>query len=338
MGPDDLPSLSATIREVEERRHKWEFLAGGHLEPRVRPKQHWLRWDAKRPTAIVSIDETGLTKGDDPTFPFFATAAVIIRDAHVEQVRRAISDWQERWFGSPRYVHEMDIRKGTGAFHFSGDIERRGAAHAHLVEVLRELPYTVVTVVIDKREFQRLHPDGQVDSYLPGRLYPLAVHMLFERVVHCLHEMDDSFGLVEAEGIGEKEDALLQQSYSGLRLTGTRFLSERWFRYQTRDFVEFFGKMHNKPGLQLADWVVRPCAEAVRAAGRLSNGESRTHGHATWDAVKPHLYDGGQGRPDKFGLKIYPSAPEEPRLTLWPELPVLDPVDWEPRKAQGPHS
>jgi hypothetical protein len=54
-----------------------------------------------------------------------------------------------------------------------------------------------------------------------------------------------------------------------------------------------------------------------------------------WDFVKPHLYDGRQGRPDKFGLKVYPSAPESQRLTLFPDVPVGLDVDWNPGKLKG---
>jgi hypothetical protein len=334
LGPNDLPSLSAQMAEVERRRHRLSSSIGGHLSPRWRPKQIWRRWDEERPRAHVFIDETGLTRGHDSAFPYFATAAVIIADSDLATVNATVHDWQRRWIGSSRYVHEMDIRKATGAFYFNGDTEVQARAFDDYRELLSSLPYTVVAVVIDKQAFRVLHPDGSVDGYLPSRLYPLSVQMLFERVVHCLYGMTDSRGLVEAEGIGETEDALLQQTFADLKLRGTRYLKEAWFQYQLRQHVAFYGKSHNRPGLQLADWIVKPCADAVATAKAQTAGSLASH-HRVWDVVRTHLYDGNQGRPDKFGLKVYPSAPVGQRGVLFPGMPVEDEVDWDPEKLKG---
>lgn len=327
----DLASLSGILDEISRRRTALKALAGGRLQPRWRPKQTFGRWAEHRPVAHVFIDETGLTKGTDPHFPFFATAAVIVADRDMTAVGDAIHSWQQRWWGTPRYVHELDVRKGTGSFHFSGDEAQRKRALTEYFHLLSHLPYAVVAVVIDKLALAELHPDGVIDGYLPAQSYPLAVQMLFERVAHCLYSMDDSIGLVEAEGIGEKEDALLQQAYSDLRLRGTRYLSERWFRYQLREYIAFYGKVHNRPGLQLADWIVKPCADAVA----FSNKRTSQH-HAGWEHVFAHLYGGGQDRPDKFGLKVYPSQQLVNRELLFPDIPVERDVDWDPEKLKGP--
>jgi hypothetical protein len=204
--------------------------------------------------------------------------------------------------------------------------------------MLGTLPYKVTAVVIDKVRFRREHPDGTVDSVLPRRLYPLVVHMLFERVVHCLWTMGDRRGDIEAEGIGEIEDAHLQQAVATLKLRGTRFQSERWFRYQLADHVGFFGKSHRRPGLQLADWVVKACADAAQGA---RDGSFRDSGNRVanpwWEEVRQHLYDGGQGREDTFGLKVYPGLHREERLWLFPDSRVDELARWEPlEKAQGP--
>lgn len=330
----DLPSLASYLDAIRQRRANLEPLSQGRLTQRWRPKQEWRRWDESRPRASVFVDETGLTSGDDRFFPFFATVAVIVRDEDLPVVEGKIRQWQTRWFGSPRYIHELDIRRRTGPFHFNGDRTKQARAHAEYVELLRDLPYRAVAVVVYKDELKRLHPDGRIDGYLPASLYPLTVHMLFERVVHALYADGDRIGFVEAEGIGEKEDAVLLQAYAGLRLRGTRYVGDRWFRYQLADALQFYGKVHNRPGLQLADWVVRYYAEAAaRLKGQPISGQQG--GVQAWNAVKDHLYDGGQGRPDKFGLKVYPTVPLEQRRILWPALPLTHEVVWDPEKLRG---
>lgn len=334
-GAPELSSLRPVLEEIDSRRHSLTMQAGGHLERRHRPKQTWSRWNGTRPGARVFIDETGLTKGTDPNFPTFATAAVIVREEAYAELSENIYGWQDRWFGRQRYIHESDIRRGTGAFHMAGNTPRREAALAEYYQLLNTLPYTLITVVIEKDQFHHIHPDGNVDGYLPGRLYPLAIQMLFERVVHYLYHDSDRRGIIEAEGIGEKEDALLQQSFADLKLHGTRFLQEAWFRYQLGDYVAFHGKAENKPGLQLADWVVKPAADAVVCARRALAGRPTTH-HPGWANVREHLYDGNQNRPDTFGLKVYPSTPPEMREFLFPgRLQDVQP-DWAPRKPKGP--
>lgn len=244
--------------------------------------------------------------------------------------------WQERHFGRARYVHELDIRKRTGPFHFGGNVERQDLASHELQVMLTQLPYRVMAVVIDKARFSGLHPAGRVDGILPTRMYPLVVNMLFERVVHCLWTMGDLKGDIEAEGIGETEDAYLQQAVATLKLTGTRFQSERWFRYQLADYVAFYGKANNRIGLQLADWVVKPCADAARSAREPALRVEGRVPHPMWSAISGHLYDGAQSRPDTFGVKVYPALAQEERRWLFPDARLEALADWEPKKLKGP--
>ncbi|MCC6387799.1 MAG: hypothetical protein IT302_10485 [Dehalococcoidia bacterium] len=337
-GAPGLPRPTELLRQLDARLHSLSGSLGQHQTARQRPRQTTSdRWSAERLRAYVCIDETGLSKGNDPVAPYFATAAVIIRAEEMPLIDAAVNGWQRKHFGRERYIHELDVRKGTGAFHFDGDRSRRDAALRELADMLRDLPFYVTCVVIDKDRFRAAHPTSIVDGVLPTRLYPLAVHMMLERVVHCLWNLGDRKGDLEAEGVGEVEDAHLQRAVANLKLTGTRFQSERWFRYQLADHVTFHGKVHNRAGLQLADWVVKPCADAARAARTPAlRTPENTVGHAMWEVVREHLWDGEQARKDTFGLKVYPGLSPEERLWLFPEADIWSLADWEPKKAQGP--
>lgn len=330
-----LPRPSQLLEAVTARIASLEAKVLGHNVGRQRPKQRWNRWDADRPRALVAIDETGLSKGNDPEAPYFGVAAVLIRKEDLPVVESAIEAWKIKHFGRARYIHELQIRKGTGAFYFDGDASRRTRAREELFVLLRDLPYAVTAVVIDKERFSKEHPDGRIDTVLPTRLYPMVVNMLFERVVHWLWVSGDRKGDIEAEGIGEKEDAYLQQAVSNLKLRGTRFQDEMWFRYQLADHVSFHGKPDAMAGLQLADWVVKACADAARAARDPSVRKDDRVAHAMWDAIKGHAYDGRQRRADTFGIKVYPGLDDAQRAWLFPDCDPTSLAMWEPEKLKG---
>ncbi len=333
---EGLPRPSQLLDAVERRMASLETRIEGHNVGRQRPKQTWARWNPERPRALVALDETGLSKGNDEAAPYFGVVAVLVLAENIPLIQAEIARWKMKFFGEERYVHELDIRKGTGPFYFGGDDTRRAEARKEHFLLLRDLPYEITAVVIDKVRFVREHPDGRVDRVLPMRLYPMVVNMLFERVVHWLWANGDRKGDIEAEGIGEKEDAYLQQAVASLKLRGTRFQSERWFRYQLADHVSFHGKPNAHGGLQLADWVVKACADAARAARNPGLRANDAVNHAMWDAVRGHVYDGRQGREDTFGIKVYPGLSHEERVWLFPGCDSESLPIWEPEKLKGP--
>lgn len=333
----ELPSLSGALEELARRQQSVQSqlnaLGMSRIESRLRPKQQYKRWAPERPRAHVYIDETGLQHGFDSTFDVFGVAAVIIAETDIQFVESSITEWQNRW-NDGKYAHELDVRNGRERFHPANCA--RDEMLASWVVLVASLPLTIIAVVIDKALFRLTHPDGRVDDHLPTNVYALAVNILFERVVHCLYGMEDSIGMVIAEGVGEKEDAELQRAFSYLKLRGTRFVSERWFRYQTREHIEFFGKAHNIAGLQIADWVVKPCADAAIHSSR---PETKLYDleqcHVLWRAVRPLLYDGKQVRPDHFGLKIYPRSGDTQRALIFPGVDLSNDWDWSPEKLKG---
>lgn len=170
IGLTDVPGVGSLLEAVDRRRHQLVARLGGHLEPRHRAKQRWKRWDAARPSATVGVDETGLSKGNDANYPFFAAGGVVVRGRDFEQVAEAVRRWQVTYTGSVQFVHEPDVRRGSGCLHLGGDRLRQEEAKDALEWLLADLPFSLVVVIIDKRRFGAWYPDGQVDGMLPGRM------------------------------------------------------------------------------------------------------------------------------------------------------------------------
>jgi hypothetical protein len=105
---------------------------------------------------------------------------------------------------------------------------------------------------------------------------------------------------VFAESRGDREDAEVHAEFIRLLLEGTQWQTDGWFRYQLRPYLEFLPKARNITGLQIADLGARPIAEKILQP---------TSTPERWSLFRSRFYDGVEGRPSSFGLKVYP-APE----------------------------
>ncbi len=128
----------------------------------------------------------------------------------------------------------------------------------------------------------------------------MCLDFVVERYVHFLYYIGgDAHGIVLAESRGPLEDAKVQQEYVRLMIEGTQYHSASWFRYQLAPFIKFLPKQSNHTGLQIADLAARPCADKVLAP------QSQP---PRWVVFRKKLYDGGEGRPESYGLKAFPNS------------------------------
>jgi hypothetical protein len=193
-------------------------------------------------------------------FPVFVLATTIIRDVDLQVVDGKWKRWKHDNLGSDAIVHEPDVRRGKPPFRGpSGQ-----AAIAKLPEILTELDFAALAVVVHREDYVTDFGTGPIDASLPAHAYLLALDFLMERVVLAL---DAQFGgakaLLVAESRGPKEDAQLQHEFSRLHLEGTSYISAAWFRQQLHPGIQFLSKTDNSTGLQLADLFARPVAEKV---------------------------------------------------------------------------
>ena len=197
-------------------------------------------------------------------------------------------------------IHEPNIRRKRLKYwlnaHGSSDLD---GFKNELNNILAKTNYSLITVVIRKDEYQEEFEQKQVDMFLPISPYHIALDFVLERFVHYLHyKANDAEGLVIAERIGPKEAAQLMNEYSRLQLEGTQYISDSWFRYQLAESIIFGEKQDLMPGLEMTDVIARPIAEKVI---------DPSHTPVRWEPIRKKFYDGGQGRPESYGLKVFPT-------------------------------
>lgn len=296
--------IEGLIIEAEENR---SYLRGRilkeHIEPRQRPRTS-KKADSERPTCYLFLDECGghESKKVDSKFPVFCLSGLVVTE---EDYTKQIAP---RWNGfKARYLHSIDARihepsiRGKRLKYF---LSRYGSSdpasfESTLHDILSETNYTLISTVIRKDEHKSTFGEMPIDMFLPLSQYHIALDFILERFVHYLHnQAGDARGIVIAERIGDKETAQLKHEYARLRLEGTQYISPSWFRYQLSDSLFFADKNDLIPGLEMTDIIARPTAEKVKDPSSVP---------VRWEPIKTKFYDGTQGRPESYGLKVFPT-------------------------------
>jgi len=300
----DLSNLQKEVSRVSAEIPRLERRKGERIEPR-RKVQYRRRTanDAPRPQFHLYLDECGshqLRRADED-FPVFVLCGVIVNADTYPTFDRHWKTWKALRLGSPGFiVHEPDVRTRSYKFHRNDPLEQAALLDSLDIE-LAELEFDMIAAAIDKRAFFDKHGDDPVDDFLPLSAYLMCVDFVIERFVHYLYYRGgDARGQVFAESRGDREDAEIHAEFIRLLLEGTQWQADGWFRYQLRPYIEFFPKSRNNSGLQIADLGARPIAEKILHP---------TSAPERWTFFRTRLYDGVEGRPASYGLKIYP-APE----------------------------
>jgi hypothetical protein len=308
-GYQDLVRLAARLRRdmqldtklidgvLDQAQKEFERIAagaGGRIIRRAHPEV-----DSDR-TCTVSVDECGqheLNAKDN--YKTFGLGAAIVRDEDWLLFDAKWREWKRTFLGSAeKLVHEPNVRKRNGSFWFGGDKTLGNNAVAALPQIIRDLPFTGVVCIIHREKYLEKYGGESPNVTLPRHAYLMALHFLAERIALALQH---SFGGAKArlifESRGPKEDALLQYEFARLFLDGTAYLSAAYFRHQFFPGLAFKSKDDNDSGLQIADLLVRPCADKALAP------ESEPE---RWEAFRSKLCSGRKTENSIIGLKVMP--------------------------------
>ena len=244
---------------------------------------------------LVFVDESGdhgLT-AVNRDFPLFALAfCVFPKAAYVDEVTPAVRRLKLAAFGHDLVgLHEHDIRKKAGAFAMMSRKPRDLFLDA-LSRVIEAAPFTLLAVVIDKRE---LRLDG-TESANP---YHLALQFGLERVFRLLTERGQAERITHfiVEARGKREDTELELEFRRICEGNNGLRQALPFRLVMTD------KRANSEGLQIADMVARPVALSVLRPGQPNRAMAVLEGK---------LWRGPDGRADAYGLKCFPEKNERP--------------------------
>lgn len=296
----DCADLNRLLDQSLILENRLKQLAEGPLNSRKKHKKKVRYEGAPIPRYHLFLDECGThaVRPPDPNFPAFALCGIVISDDDFHEIDVKWKNWKITTMGvDGSRIHEPDIRKYRNRFKRTTKIERE-AIDESLAEILSVLNFHCIAAVVDLHEFGHQHPSGRVDDYLPQSCYLMAIDFVMERFVHFLREVGDSGkGHITAESRETKEDVLVNYEYVRLQKEGTQFVSESDFRWYLSPHINFLRKDANSTGLQIADIAARPLAEKVL---------DPTSTPKRWDVISSKLYDGAQGRPESYGLKVFP--------------------------------
>lgn len=202
---------------------------------------------------LVFVDESGdhnLTQ-IDPQFPVFVLLfAIIAKHNYVDQVCPRLQRFKFEFWGHDEVVlHEHEIRKPFGDFLFLLQKPIREKFLAALSAQMRDLPSTVVAVIIDKPAFAARY-------HQPVNPYDYAMEAGLERVFRHLEGAGQSVSTtpIIVERRGRREDAELELAFR--RVCDGANALHKPLPLQ----LVMVPKASNSAGLQLTDLMARPVA------------------------------------------------------------------------------
>jgi len=214
------------------------------------------------------VDEVGnpdLSSSRDPLHRYLSLTGVIMELGYVDAVAHGrLEALKRRYFRShvddPVILHRKELRDGRSPFEALADPDVRRQFDKELLQILRELEYVVITIVIDKRAHLAKYTVWQADAY------HYCMEVLLERYVMWL-QSEGQTGDVMAESRGGKADMRLKRSFAKMCEDGTgQIPPDAVMRRLTSCQLKVKPKANNITGLQVADLLAHPSFRATQAA------------------------------------------------------------------------
>ncbi len=228
----------------------------------------------------IYIDETGnsdLKSSDNPNHRFLSLTGVIISLDYVKNyLHNEMEKLKQDFFSShpdePIILHRKEMVNKKSPFHILKKESIEKKFNKKLLEKFNEWKYSVISVIVDKKEHRDLYKTWQYDPYH----YCMAV--LLERYIMFL-EHNKVIGDVMIESRGKKEDTRLKTSFSELYTKGTQYIDSESFQVKlTSSKLKVKPKSNNISGLQLADIIAHPSRNDMLRRFDLIEKKSKTFG------------------------------------------------------------
>jgi hypothetical protein len=161
--------------------------------------------------------------------------------------------------GRPLVFHRKELVNANFPFHALQDREKAAEFGRHLLWLLTNLDYVVISTTIDKRE--------HLNRYAVWRHHPYhyCQEVLLERYALWLNRRGHR-GDVYAESRGKKEDRLLKKAFRYIYNNGTPHMRSNDFQSCIADKdVKLYRKAANIAGLQLVDLIAHPSFKVMLA-------------------------------------------------------------------------
>jgi len=211
------------------------------------------------------VDEVGnhdLKHVTDPNQRYLSLTGVIFELDYVAKVLfPKLESLKVKYFKShpdnPTILHRKELVNKKPPFDVLKNPEVCKEFDQELLNLLKELDFTTITVVIDKKEVKEQYLVWLYDPY------HYCLKILLERFVLFL-ESKNAVGDVLCESRGGKEDKRLKQSFQRVYKEGTDYVSsEKFESYLTSSQLKVKPKLNNIAGLQIADLIAHPSYKKI---------------------------------------------------------------------------
>ncbi|MCE5257732.1 MAG: DUF3800 domain-containing protein, partial [Chloroflexi bacterium] len=254
------------------------------------------------------IDEVGnsdLGASTNPNHRYLSLTGIIIELTYVQHVVfPMIEKFKNTFFTShpdePIILHRKELVNKLPPFDNLRNPGVELAFNQALLEMLRNLDYVVLTIVIDKLEHCQRYQTWRFDPYH----YCLTV--LVERYVKWL-QAGQAVGDVLAESRGGKEDRRLKDSFARVYEKGSEYIHpEEFAKYLTSSQLKVKPKISNIAGLQLADLLAYPSYRATLARYQNEALDANFGGKIAEILESGKYYRSPNGKIDGWGRKWLP--------------------------------
>lgn len=256
----------------------------------------------------IYIDETGnsdLKFSDNPNHRFLSLTGIIIQLDYIKSIlHNELENLKAKFFNShpdePIILHRKELVNKRYPFNSLNNPKTEKKFNQYLINKLKEWEFTVITVLIDKKEHTELYKTWKYDPYH----YCLAI--LMERYLFFLEEKE-SIGDVMIESRGGNEDKRLKKSFNKLFNEGTDFVKKESFaKYFTSCQLKVKAKANNISGLQLADILAHPSRNHILKENGLFTSKRETFGDEIINVLKQKYHKSKEGKIVGFGIKKLP--------------------------------
>jgi hypothetical protein len=254
------------------------------------------------------VDEVGnsdMGASNDPNHRYLSLSGVIFELQYVQTaVFPQIEGIKQHYFNShpddPIILHRKEMVNKTPPFDALRDAAVESAFNRDLLNLLTNLDFVALTVVIDKLEHQQRYQVWRFDPYH----YCLTI--LIERYVLWL-QTSGRQGDIMAESRGGKEDMRLKNSFERVYNQGSEFIEpEKFAFYLTSKQLKVKAKSNNIAGLQIADLIAHPSYKAMLARHNKQALPQNFGGKIAQILEDSKLHRSSRGQIDGWGRKWLP--------------------------------
>lgn len=237
---------------------------------------------------------------------FLSLTGVIIEKEYDKNILKGVFDNFKKSYNIQNIVlHRSDIIQCTKGFEFLIDGKVRDSFNGSLIQIIKDVSFKVITVVIDKQ--MHLLDYGEMHMHP----YHYCLQAIMERFCIRLNKINQK-GSIIVEAQGKREDKALSEAYNQIYNSGTYYVSSSTFKTCiTNSQLKFATKkdvLDNKIyGLELCDIIAHPSMNYAKKINNLPHSQRAEFGNKISEILKnSKYYRSDDGKIEGFGIKMLP--------------------------------